>query len=391
MKKALGFTLLAASLAVSCVAFAADKSPIKIGKLAALTGDGATWGEHHRNAAIMAVEEVNAKGGIAGHKVELVVYDTKGRAEDAVNATRRLIEMDKVVAISGTNTSGQQIAIRPLSQKGQVPIMSTAATNPVVTQDPKTGKPYPYSFRICFTDPYVSTCVAELAYRYLGKRKAVLFTDVGSDYAEGMKVFFVKQFEKLGGKIATIQGYRGGDVDFRAQITAAKASGGDVVFVPGVYKDMALIIKQCAEMDWHPAFIGGDGYSPAMYEIAGAAMEGTYWVSNVDWDDPNLVPFAKAYEKRWGKYPVEMGAAVYSYEATMALLDAAKRAAAANGGKVTGALIAREVVKTKNLKMPDFTYTCDPATHNPLKRPVVILKVKDKKTVMHSRVVPSDL
>ena len=86
MKKALGFTLLAASLAVSCVAFAADKSPIKIGKLAALTGDGATWGEHHRNAAIMAVEEVNAKGGIAGHKVELVVYDTKGRAEDAVNA-----------------------------------------------------------------------------------------------------------------------------------------------------------------------------------------------------------------------------------------------------------------------------------------------------------------
>ena len=58
---------------------------------------------------------------------------------------------------------------------------------------------------------------------------------------------------------------------------------------------------------------------------------------------------------------------------------------------MTGALIAREVVKTKNLKMPDFTYTCDPATHNPLKRPVVILKVKDKKTVMHSRVVPSDL
>ena len=370
-------------------AWAAD--PIVLGKLAALTGSGATWGEHYQNISILAVEEINAKGGLLGRPVELVIYDTKGRPEDTVNAARRMIEKDKVVAIAGTNYSGLQIAIRPLSERAQVPILATSATNPAVTVDAKTGKPYPYSFRICFTDPYQGTIMAEFAYRKLKLAKAAIFHDVGSDYAEGMKQFFVERYAKLGGKVAGTYGYRDGDVDFRAQITNAKVSGAQVVILPGLYKEMALIIKQAAEMGWNPVFIGGDGYSPAMYEIAGAAMEGTYWVSNVDWDDPNLVPFAKAYEKRWGKYPVEMGAAVYSYEATMALLDAAKRAAAANGGKVTGALIAREVVKTKNLKMPDFTYTCDPATHNPLKRPVVILKVKDKKTVMHSRVVPSDL
>ena len=114
-------------------AWAAD--PIVLGKLAALTGSGATWGEHYQNISILAVEEINAKGGLLGRPVELVIYDTKGRPEDTVNAARRMIEKDKVVAIGGANYSGINIATAPIAAQGKVPQIGSFATNPFVTVD----------------------------------------------------------------------------------------------------------------------------------------------------------------------------------------------------------------------------------------------------------------
>lgn len=368
-------------------AWAAD--PIVLGKLAALTGSGATWGEHYQNISILAVEEINAKGGLLGRPVELVIYDTKGRPEDTVNAARRMIEKDKVVAIAGTNYSGLQIAIRPLSERAQVPILATSATNPAVTVDAKTGKPYPYSFRICFTDPYQGTIMAEFAYRKLKLAKAAIFHDVGSDYAEGMKQFFVERYAKLGGKVAGTYGYRDGDVDFRAQISAAKASGAQVCFLPGNYKEMALIIKQSHELGWKPAFIGGDGYSPNMYEIAGPAMEGTYWCSPIDFHDPKLMPLFRRYEKRFGAYPVEPGSVAHAYDAMWCLLQAMKKAQK-DFGRVDGDTIAKTLENTRNLKLEHFVYTCNPKTHDPVKKPVVILKIQDKTEKVHSSVIAEE-
>ena len=134
--------------------FAAE--PIKIGYMATLTGDGATWGQHERDGALLAVKDINAKGGLLGRPLELICYDVKGKPEEGVNAVRRLIYDDKVVAIGGTNYSGIQLAIAPIAEKGQVPVIATAATNPTVTVDPNTGKVRPYMFRISYTDPYRS-------------------------------------------------------------------------------------------------------------------------------------------------------------------------------------------------------------------------------------------
>jgi branched-chain amino acid transport system substrate-binding protein len=381
LRKALSALCLV--LAIGAVASAAE--PIKIGKLAAITGSGATWGEHYQNITLLAVEEINKAGGLLGRPVELVLYDTKGRAEDAVNAARRMIEQDKVVAIAGTNYSGLQIAIRPLSEKSEVPIFATSATNPAVTVDPKTHQPYPYSFRICFTDPYQGKIIAEFAYRELGKKTAVVFHDVGSDYAEGLRQFFDERFKKLGGKILGDYGYRDGDVDFRAQITNAKQTGAEVCVLPGLYKEMALIIKQCAEMDWHPIFIGGDGYSPAMYEIAGKAMENTYWVSHVAFDDPALKPLIAKYTKRFGKPPVEIMSITLGYDTMYALFDAIRRSKTAQGPD-----IAKAIADTKNLKLIDFTLTMDPKTHDPLNKPAAVLRIVNGKEVLYKKVTPKD-
>ena len=343
--------------------------PIKIGYLATLTGEGATWGAHERDGALLAVEEINAAGGVLGRPLELVTYDVRGRAEDAINAARRLIEVDKVVAIGGTNYSGLNIAVGPIVEKGMVPQIGTFSTNPTVTVDPKTQKPRPYSFRICYTDPYQGKVMAEYFYNKLNVKKAAIIHDIGSEYSEGLKEYFIKTFKGLGGEIVGVEAFRSGDVDFRAQITNLKKSGAEGIALPLLYKEMALIIKQTAEMGWKPFFIGGDGYSPNMYEICGDAMEGSYWVYHLSPDDPILAPLKEKFKKRFNAEPTEIVNTVAAYDLIQWVADSIKRA-----GKAEGPAVRDAIESAKDLKLLHFTLTLDKATHNPLNKPAAILR-----------------
>ncbi|WP_300526148.1 ABC transporter substrate-binding protein [Aminiphilus sp.] len=375
MRRVLGVLAVISVLLGACVAWGAEE-PIRIGYLATLTGEGSTWGQHEQDGAVMAVEEINAAGGLLGRKVELVIYDVKGRAEDAINAARRLVTQDKVVAIGGTNYSSLNIAARPIIQEAQVPMIGSATTNPVVTVNPDTNEPWPYSFRICFTDPYQGLVMASYLYQKLGLKTAAIIGDVGSDYSEGMKQYFIETFEKLGGTVAGSWGFRGGDVDFRAQLTEVKAKAPQALAMPYFYKEMALTIKQAAELDFHPVFIGGDGYSPNMYEIAGDAMEGSWWVSHFDYDDPVLQPVLEKYRKRYGKEATEIGNVVFAYDIIYWIADAIQRA-----GKAEGPAVRDALESTKDLKLTHFTLTLDPKTHNPLNKPAAILQFRKGKPV----------
>jgi len=359
---------------LSSVAFAAE--PIKIGYVANLTGDAATWGVHEKNGAIIAVEEINAAGGVLGRPLELVVYDVKAKAEDAISAVRRLILEDKVVAIGGTNFSGLNIATIPIIEQYKVPQIGSFPTNPAVTVDPETGKARPYSFRQCFTDPYQGKVFAEYLYNKLGIKEAAILHDVGSDYSEGLTEFFIKTYTGLGGKVVSDQGFRGGDVDFRAQLTNAKNSGAKALVMPNLYKEMALMMKQAWELDWKPVFIGGDGFSNNMFEIAGDAMEGSYWVYHLSFDDPILVPLIEKYEVRFKEKPTEIVNVVAAYDILYWIADAIKRA-----GKAEGEAVRDAIEDTKNLQLLHFNLTVDKATHNPLNKPAAILQAQGGRQV----------
>ena len=287
--------------------------PIKIGYMATLTGEGATWGQHERDGALLAVKEINAKGGVLGRPLELICYDIKGKPEEGVNAIRRLIYDDKVVAIGGSNYSGIQIAVAPIADKGQVPVVSSTATNPAVTVDPETGKVRPYMFRIAYTDPYQGRVIADYLIKKCGARKLAVIGDVGDAYSEGLTEFITKRANELGVE-NKFWAFRGGDVDFRAQLTSAREWGADAVALTMYYKEMGLVIKQAAELDWKPAFMGGDGYSPNMFEIAGKAMEGTYWVYPMSADDPMLDPLKAAFKKEYDRDATEVLNVVLAYD-----------------------------------------------------------------------------
>ena len=381
MRKVLA--LLALIIVVFAAGTAMAAEPIKIGYLAALTGDYAQYGITEVNMAKLVVGDINAKGGILGRKIELIPYDTKTRNEDAVNAVRRMIESDKVCAIVGANSSGINIATAPIVAKGKTPQISTVGTNPFVTVENK-GKVRPYSFRICFTDPYQGALAADLAYNDLKKTKAAILYNVGSDYAQGLREFFVKDYEKLGGKIVADEGFRETDVDFRAQLTTIKNSGADLLFLPGMGKDMALAIKQAQELGLKVTVIGGDGYAEFMNEIAGPAMKGTFWVNHTYLDDPEMAPIFARYKEVYKDDCKEFVNGTMAYDAMYWLIDAIKRA-----GKADGQAIAKALEETKGLKLHHATLTIDPATHNPINKAGIILKVGDDlKTKFYKKVEP---
>jgi branched-chain amino acid transport system substrate-binding protein len=371
MKKLIPFIALVSVLMGSVAAFAAEP-PIKIGYLAGLTGEFAPYGIAESNASKMAVDEINKAGGILGRQLEVVVYDTKSRPEDAVNAVRRMIESDKVCVIMGANTSSVNLATAPLVERGKVPQIGTATTNPLVTVDEK-GKVRPYSFRICFTDPYQGTIAAEFAFNSLKKNKAAILHNVGSDYAQGLREYFIESYKKLGGEIVVDEGYRDADVDFRAQLAIVQKSGANILFLPGLGRDMALIIKQARELGLKDLeIVGGDGYGEFMNDIAGQSMIGTYWITHTDMDDPDMAPVFKRYEEIYKEEAKEFGNVTLAYDLTYWVADAIKRA-----GSTDGTAIAKALEETKGLVLKHFTLTMDPATHNPLNKPGIILKIGD--------------
>jgi branched-chain amino acid transport system substrate-binding protein len=353
-------------------AFSADEGPIKLGYLAALTGEYAPYGVAEVNAAKMVVDEVNAAGGVLGRQLELVVYDTKSRPEDAVNAVRRMIESDKVVTIMGANSSSINLATGPLVENAKIPQIGTATTNPLVTVD-EDGKVRQYSFRICFTDPYQGTIAAEFAKNTLSKDKAAVLHNVGLDYSQGLRQFFVENYTRLGGKVVAEEGYRDSDVDFRSQLSTIKNSGANILFLTGLGRDMALIVKQARELGMADlAIVGGDGYGEFMNDIAGNAMIGTFWITHTDLEEPNMVPIFKRYEEIYKEECKEFGNVTLAYDLTSWVVDAIKRA-----GTAEGPAIAKELENTKDLQLKHVKLTMDPATHNPYNKPGIILKIGD--------------
>jgi branched-chain amino acid transport system substrate-binding protein len=373
--------LLAVSLLFAAPAFAAET--IKIGEIATVTGDFAAYGVAEVESVKIAVEEINAAGGILGKQIELIMYDCRTRQEDMVNAARRLVEQDKVAAVIGPSGSGLCIAASPIFNRGQVPHLGTLPTNPLVTQD-ENGNVRPYNFRICFLDPYQGRMIAYFAANELGLKKAAVLHDIASDYSQGQREFFLESFKEYGGEIVAEEGCRTEDVDFRAQLTTFKDSGADVLIFPFMGKCLPLAVKQARELGLNMPIVGGDGYGDFMWEVAGDALGNSYWVSHVDRYDPVLEPFFKKYQEKTGTECQEFMNAVMAYDCVYWLKDAIERAGSDDPVKIRDALAA-----TKDLQLLHAVLTMD-EFHNPKDKDGVMLvcDAEQKKALFYKKIRP---
>jgi branched-chain amino acid transport system substrate-binding protein len=372
-KNLLIVALLLVAMAMSAFAMGTQEAAgdvIKVGWLGALTGDQAVWGNNEFNTVKMLFDEYNAKGGIsvAGkmYKLQAIGYDSKGDAQEAVNVTKRLTGQDKVVAILGPNASGNAIPMAPILTQAKVPGIATVATNPKVTV--LDGKVQPYNFRVCFIDPYQGAVAAGYAYDVLKARKAAILYDVSDDYSQGLREFFVENFRKSGGTIVADESFKGGDVDFRPQLSKIKAANPDIIFMPYFFKEVALSANQARELGMTQVMMGGDGWpSDQLISMGGAAVEGSYFVNHLDYDDPDVQDYKARYRAKFGVETELNGYLVH--DAVLLLVAAIQKAGVVNGEAIAAAIPQVDV------KGITGRIRINPNTHNPEGKDAAIIKI----------------
>jgi branched-chain amino acid transport system substrate-binding protein len=308
--------------------------PIKIGVYADLTGQTSSFGQSTKNGVQLAVDEINANGGVDGRKLEVIVEDDQGSPKDAATVVQKLITQDKVQAVLGEVASTNSLAAAPIAQDNKIPMITPSSTNPKVT---KTGD---YIFRVCFIDPFQGSVMAKFSANTLKAKTAAIFGDVNSDYSKGLSQFFEEEFTKLGGKVVTKQTYAQTDQDFKGQLTAIRAAKPDVIYIPGYYSQAGVIAKQARELGMNMPLLGGDGWdSPKLFDLGGDALANAYISNHYSVDDPApaIKKFVDAYKAKFGGVVPDALAAL-AYDSANILADAIHRAKTTEPAKLRDAI-----------------------------------------------------
>ena len=359
-------SVIAASLVLlsGTSVFAAKKAKtIKIGGVAPLSGAVAVYGVECKKGIDLAVEEINAAGGILGQTVEFVCEDDEGDAAKSVSAYKKLVTKDRTKLIIGSLTSGCTIAITAQAQANKVVQIAPAATAVAVTD---AGN---YIFRTCFTDPFQGRVGGKFAADNLGAKKAAILYDIGNDYSVGLMENFVSEFEKLGGKIVAKESYATGEKDFNAIITKVKAAKPDVVYLPDYYSTVSLISKQLRAQGVTVPLVGGDGWD-GLTEVAGDEVLNGYYSNHyaADSDSPVVQKFVSAFEKKYNAKPNAF--ATLGYDSMYMLKDAIIKAGTTDAAKVRAALEATDGdYVTGHIKFD--------SKRNPIKSAVMIKMIKE--------------
>ncbi len=353
-----------------------ETGPIVIGAYLSMTGSMATFGESTARGAQIAVDEANANGGLLGRKVELVLLDDQGRAEEVGNAVSRLIDVDGAAAIMGEVASTLSLIAGRICQRRKVPMVSPSSTNTKVTQ---VGD---YVFRACFLDPFQGYAMAKFAREHLKMNKVAILKDVRNDYSVGLADAFYKSFTQLGGEIVAQESYSAGDTEFSAQLTKVKAFVPEGLYVPGYYTEVGGIARQARRLGIKAPLMGGDGWeSPELRNIGGEAIVGSYYSNHFASDAPGerAQGFIRTWKDKYGTAAPALGA--LGYDGTLMIIDAIKRAGSTEPTKLRAALAS-----TKSLDAVSGKLTLD-ANRNPVK-PAVVVRVTDTGEVFEAEIPP---
>ena len=335
MKKIVGASAAAALLfgMVSCAKKGGmtGGDTIKIGGLAPLSGAVAVYGVECKNGIDLAVEEINAAGGIAGKKIDFICEDDEGMTDKTVNAFKKLLTKDKVSIVIGSLPSGCAKSTTTLAQARGVLQIAPAATAPDITD---AGN---FIFRACFIDPFQGTVGGKFAAETLGAKKAAVLYNIQSDYSVGMTENFKTAFAASGGEIVALESYADNDKDFNAQLTKIKSTSPDVVYLPDYYGTVALIAKQLRAQGIMAPIVGGDGWDGLIGSAGDEVVNGFY--SNhysTDSTEEKVQKYVSAFRAKYNKYPNAFSA--LGYDCVYLLKDAIEAAGSSEAAAVRDAL-----------------------------------------------------
>lgn len=295
----------------------AAPTTIKIGLNAELTGSVPVVGESCKNAAEMAVKEINDAGGLdvggTKYKVELQIEDNEDKAESAAAAAQKLATAG-VVAMIGPNASRNAIPAAEVAESAKMPMISPWSTNTKTTLDTKTGAPKKYVFRAAFIDDFQGVVAAKFAMNELKTQKPAVLYDVGSEYNKGIAEVYKKTLEDAGLTVVAFETYTTGDKDFSSQLTKIINTGADTLFLPNYYAEVPLQVQQAKKLGFTGKFLGSDSWgSLELVNLCGADCDGSFFTTHyaADIATPKAQAFIQGYQSAYGKVPDDVAALTY--------------------------------------------------------------------------------
>jgi len=386
-KSALLIILLVILSLIICGCSSDDSSKIKIGVIAELTGDIPAVGTSCKNAAEMAVQEINDAGGIQlgekKYQVKLIIEDNAGKAEQSASSAQKLITQQKVTAIVGPNASRYALPAAEIAETSKTVLITPWSTAPKATLDSKTNVSKKYVFRACFIDPFQGGVLAKFTLDNLKLKKAAVLYDVASEYNKGIAEIFKDVYEKNGGKVVAFETYTTNDKDFSSQLTKIKQANPDVIFLPNYYSEVPLQIQQAKRLGIKAPFIGSDSWgSEELVKLCGADCNDYYFSTHYAADSASDTTrkFIANYKAKYGTTPDDVAALTYD---SFGLLWQAIKTAGKN---------ERQAVRDALAKIPQYegvtgNMQFKEGSGDPVKS-AVILKIKDGKFTWFANAKP---
>jgi branched-chain amino acid transport system substrate-binding protein len=321
------FVLLITCLAlVSCDQSTKQSSTVKIGFCAVLTGPDGPSGSKMLEGVRVAVDEWNARGGLLGKPIELIVRDDEGKPDHAVAAAHELVSQN-AIAVIGHYNSGCTIPASNIYADAGVLEITPASTNPKVTE-----QGIQTVFRDCGRDDQQGSVGAEFAYNKLGIKKIAIIHNK-TPYGEGLATEFRKKFEELGGQVTSFSGVPQEELDFRANIENIKNEKAEGLFWGGMYAQGGPLYNQLRQAGLTIPMLSGEGCcEPPFIQIAGPQAKNVYFSYGQDYhNNPLAKAFLEIYHKRFGQ---EGPYSVYGYEAANMLFESIQQTKSTDAKKL---------------------------------------------------------
>jgi branched-chain amino acid transport system substrate-binding protein len=335
------FVVVAAILSLVMAASVGFAETIKVGVLLPLTGSQAKFGEIEKRSYDMAAEEINAKGGVNGKKIELLFEDDTGKPDVGRSGVEKLISREKVPVITGGYSSSVTAAAAPVAQQFKVPFVICTGS-----ADDITEKGYDYVFRVNPPASEYPNAVKSFLQGVAKDVKTVALLYENSAFGQSSSKSFEKDASDLGLKIVVKEGYQAGAIDFKPILTKVKAANPDLIYMVSYVMDASLLIRQSKELRINPKLFVGGGAGFTLPEFAKSAGDASDYVYSATlWVETLPFPGAKEYfnnfRKKYGSETEYHGAEAYA--AMYVVADALKRAKSITPKDVRDALAATDM------------------------------------------------
>ena len=356
---------------------AANSDTITLGSVTTNSGTAAAYGEAEVAGFKLAVDEINAKGGINGKKVKLESMDDKGDATEASNAYNKLAGDNSVLGVVGPTISSTTAAVAPLADQSKLPAIAPAATSDSI----ETGG---YMFRTCFKDSYQGEIAAKFAAETLKVKKVAVLYGTGDPYSSGVGEAFAKAAEKLGLEVVDKESSSSADdTEYSAQLQKIQASGAELLYAPYYYSVAGpYIIPQARSVGFEGYVMGPDGYDGLKLTGDKSQYNKTYYTTHYSADDntnTKVQDFIKSYKSKNNAEPNTFAALGYD---TIYMIKQAIEKAGENATRED----VRNAVAGMTFDGVTGKFTMD-KSGSPTKS-VTVLEMKDGKPVYNTTVQP---